>query len=305
MVGRSYQKIFLHLTDLRIGHSLIKVSTQISPNEQALNLSRARAHIYDFVFLFDENYRTLSTGQHGTHTMELRHDLNTTKSNSFGQIQPFLSDDAVIYGSQPVPVGTDITLTLTSTDIKENACTGDAFDRDWVSTLSREHEAALQSLATKTLSRFKAGSVRLLGKLVQPHPDLAGYIDIYRTLVFIDDGCIFDYSYQMQIFEEDYGRTPRFVVSVKKNTAKAVQTITRDATAAFIRSDPRSENDAVCFEGFCWMSVHQARYLPGIFVPYEPGRFSEMDTCDWMIKVLRQGFPDIAFVDHLNGVEWP
>lgn len=237
--------------------------------------------------------------------MELSHDLNPNQSTSFDQILPFIGDTVVIYVSQPVFVGTDITVTLTPTDIKVDARTDDPFDRDWVFTLCKEHEAALRSLATKTLSRFDACSIRLLGKLVQPHPDLAGYIDIYRTLVFNDRGCILDYPYQMQIFEEDYGRIPRFVVSVKKDTAKAIQTITRDATAAFIRSDFRNENDTVWFEGFYWMSVQQARYRPSFFVPYEPGRFSEMDACDWISTALSQGFPDIAFVRHLNGVEWP
>ncbi len=236
--------------------------------------------------------------------MELSHDLNPKMSTSFDQILPIIGDDTVIYISQPVSVGTDITVTLTSTDTKVDARTDPPFDRNWVSTLCREHEAALRSLAIKIFSHSKADSVRLLGKLVQPHPHLAGYIDIYRTLVFSDHGCILDYPYQMQISEEDYGRVPRFVVSVKKETVKAIQAITRDTTAAFIRSDLRNENDTVWFEGFYWMSVHQTRYRPGFFVPYEPGRFSEMDACDWMSKVLRPGFPDIVFVPHLNGVEW-
>jgi hypothetical protein len=237
--------------------------------------------------------------------MELSHDLNPQMSTSFEQILPFIGDDTVIYISQPVPVGVDITVTLTSTYIKVDARTDDAFVRDWISTLCKEHEAALRSLAIKILSHLKAGSVRLLGKLVQPHPHLAGYIDIYKTLVCNDHRCILDYPYQMQIFEEDCGRIPRFVVNVNKDTAKAIQTITRDATAAFIRSDLRNENDTVWFEGFYWMSVHQTRYRPGFFVPYEPGRFSELEACEWMTKVVSQGFPDIVFVRHLDGVGWP
>ncbi|MBP2562243.1 hypothetical protein J2T08_001689 [Neorhizobium galegae] len=237
--------------------------------------------------------------------MELNRDLNTQKLTSFNQILPFIGDGAAIYVSQPVPIGTDITVTLTPTDIKVDARTEDPLDRDWISALCRQHEAALRSLAIKILSHLQANSVRLLGKLVQPHPHLAGYIDIYRTLAFNDHGCILDYPYQMQIFEEDYGRIPRFVVSVTKDTAKAIQTITRDATAAFSRSDLLNEDDKVWFEGFYWMSVHQTRYHPSFFVPYEHGRFSEMEACEWMSKVVRQGFPDIVFVRHLDGVEWP
>ncbi len=226
-------------------------------------------------------------------------------SGSFDQILPFIGDQAAIYVSQPVFVGTDITVNLTSTDIKVDARTDHPFDHNWVSTLCKEHEAALWSLATKTLSHFKADSVRLIGKLVQPHPDLAGYIDIYRVLVFTDRGCILDYPYQMQIFEDDDRRIPRFVISIAKDTVKAIQTITQDATAAFIRSDLLSEDDTVWYEGFCWMSVHQTMYRPSFFVPYEPGRFSEVDACAWMSKAVRQGFPDIAFVTHLDGIEWP
>lgn len=237
--------------------------------------------------------------------MELSRDLNTQKLTSCNQILPFIGDGAAIYVSQPVPVGTDITVTLTSTEIKVDAWTGDAIDRDWVSTLCKEHEAALRSLAIKILSHLKADSMRLLGKLVQPHPHLAGYIDIYRTLVCNDHRYILDYPYQMQIFEEDCGRIPRFVVSVAKDTAKAIRTITRDATAAFIRSDLRNEDDTVWFDGFYWMSVHQTRYRPSFFVPYEHGRFSEMEASEWMSKAVRQGFPDIVFIRHLDGVEWP
>jgi len=237
--------------------------------------------------------------------MELNRDLNTQKLTSFSQILPFIADGAAIYVSQPVPVGTDITVTLTLTDIKVDARTEEPFDRDWISTLCREYEASLRSLATKTLSRFDGGWMRLLGKLVQPHPHLAGYIDIYRTLVFKNHGCVLDYPYQMQIFEEDYGRIPRFVVSVNKDTAKAIKTVTRDATAAFIRSDLRNEDDTVWFEGLYWMSVHQTRYRPSVFVPYEHGRFSEVEACEWMSKAVSKGFPDIVFVRHLDGVEWP
>ncbi|AUX77974.1 MULTISPECIES: hypothetical protein [Sinorhizobium] len=226
-------------------------------------------------------------------------------SASFDRILPLIGDKAVIYVSQPVPVGTDVTVTLTPTDIKVDARTDQPFNREWVSAQCKEHEAELRSLARRTLSRFDACSMRLLGKLVQPHPDLAGYIDIYRTLVFNDRGCILDYPYQMQIFDEDYGRIPRFVVSVTKDMAKAIQTITRDATAAFIRSDLRNEDNTVWFEGFYWMSVQQARYRRSFFVPYEPGRFSETEACDWMSKALRQGFAEIAVVRHLDGIEWP
>lgn len=226
-------------------------------------------------------------------------------STSFDQTLPFIGDKPVIYISQPVFVGTYVAITLTPMAIKVDARTDAPFDRDWVLTLCKEHEAELRSFGAKTLNRFDAGSMRLLAKLVQPHPDLGGYIDIYRTLVFNESGCILDYPYQMQIFEEDYGRIPRFVVSVEQAKANAIQAIARDATAAFIRSDLRNEDDTVWFEGLYWMSVHQTRYLPGIFVPYEPGRFSETDACHWMSKAFRHGFTDIAFVNHLDGVEWP
>lgn len=237
--------------------------------------------------------------------MELSRDLNPEMSTSFEQILPSIGDGAAIYISQPVPIGTDITLTLTSTDIKVDAGTDHPFDRNWVSTLCKDHEAALRRLAIKILSHLQGDSVRLVGKLVQPHPHLAGYIDIHRTLVFNDHGCILDYPYQMKIFEEDYGSIPRFVVNVDKDTAKPIQTVTRDATSAFIRSDLRNENDTVWFEGFYWMSIHQTRYRPGFFVPYEPGRFSELEACEWMTRAVGQGFPDIVFVRHLEGVEWP
>lgn len=250
----------------------------------------------------DSNWSILGSANQPSSQM---HFGSPKHSTSFDQILPFVGDETAIYVSQPVFVGTSITVTLTPTDIKVDARTDHPLDRDWVFTLCQEHEAELRSLATRTLNRFDAGSMRLLGKLVQPHPDLAGYIDIYRTLVFNDHGCILDYPYQMQIFEEDYGRIPRFVISVTKDMAEAIHTTTRDATAAFIRSDLRNEDDTVWFEGFYWMSAQQTRYRPSFFVPYEPSRFSEIEACDWMSKVLRQGFPDIAFVRHLDGVEWP